>query len=248
MKIVIPTYDRSDRFRTIDFLKKNNIPNDWITIFVANEEEKQKYISVIGENYKMVVGELGICNQRNFITKYFEEGEYIISMDDDIQNITHKDDKPLKEWLEECINYLKDNNLGLLSVPPSSNPYFFQVRDKTISFKNGNYLAVGIFHIFKNHKDIVMDIDCLEDYDRSLMYLKRYGTNARYLDIFLKTVYWGKGGLSKQRTKEYYEEQVDKLLKKYPLYLSVRQRLIPQVDKKNKIPIVYIRRKKIEFS
>lgn len=243
--IAIPTYDRSDRFKTIEFLKTNEIPNEWITIFVANEEEKQKYISVIGTQYNIVVGELGICNQRNFITKFFDEGKYIVSMDDDIQNIKHKDDKPLKDWIDECVNYLIENDLGLLSVNPSSNEYFFQKQNKDISFKQGNYLAVGVFHIYKNQKDIVMDIDCLEDYDRSMLYLKQYGKNVRYMDVYLKTVYWGKGGLSTLRTKDYYLSQVSKLLIKYPDHLLVRMKLITQVDKKEKIPIVYISRKKI---
>ena len=43
MKIVIPTYDRSDRFETLSFLKNNNVPIENIYIFLANEEEKGKY-------------------------------------------------------------------------------------------------------------------------------------------------------------------------------------------------------------
>ena len=47
MHIAIPTYDRSDRFITIKVLKDNNIPIEWITVFVANEEEKDKYRKMI---------------------------------------------------------------------------------------------------------------------------------------------------------------------------------------------------------
>lgn len=241
MNIVIPTYDRSNNFKTIKYLKEENVPDEWITIFLANEDEKEKYISKVGENkYNWVIGVLGICNQRNFITDYFDEGKIIVSLDDDISKIIHKDGKDFISWVQECIDYLNSENLGLLSVPPSSNPYFFECRNKSISFKKGNYLAVGVFHIYRNCKDIKMDIDCLEDYDRSLMYLKKYGTNVRYLDIFLKTLYWGKGGLSQQRTKEYYISQVDKLIAKYPNYLKIKYRLIRKMDKIDKVPIVYI--------
>lgn len=248
MNIAIPTYNRCDNFKTIKFLKDNGIPNEWITIFVANEDEKDKYISKIGNDYKFIVGVIGICNQRNFITNYYNEDEIIVSIDDDIEDIIHKDNKPLIEWLTDCIDYLKKNNLGLLSVSPSSNPYFFKMKNKEISFKKGNYLAVGVFHIYKNHKDILMDIDCVEDYDRSLMYLKKYGENVRYFDILLKTTYWGKGGLTGMRTKEYYCEQIDKMLKKYPNCLNVRYRLIKQMDKSNKVPIIYMSRKKGSLS
>ena len=43
MKIVIPTYNRSNKFETILFLKKNNVPIENIYIFLANEEEKKIY-------------------------------------------------------------------------------------------------------------------------------------------------------------------------------------------------------------
>jgi hypothetical protein len=246
MNIVIPTYDRSDNFKTIKFLKDNDIPDEWVNIFLANEEEKQKYISKIGENkYNWVVGVLGICNQRNFITDYFNEDEIIISMDDDITDIVHKDNKPFKEWIKECLDYLEESKLGLLTVSPSSNPYFFKLKNKKNSFKKGNYLGVGVFHIYKNHKDLKMNINFVEDYERSMMYLYKYGHNIRYEDIFLKTVYWGKGGLRTLRTKESYIEQVNKLLEQYPEILKTKMKLIPQMDKTEKIPIIYISKKKL---
>lgn len=237
MNIVIPTYDRSDRFKTIQFLKANDIPNEWITIFLANEEEKVKYLSIIGENgYKWVVGEKGICNQRNFITDYFEENEYIISMDDDIIDIIHKDNRPFKDWVNDCLNYMKETNLGLLTISPSSNPYFFKMKNKDISFRRGNYLAVGVFHIYKNHKDIKMELDFIEDYERSVLYLKKYGENIRYYDVLLKTKYWGKGGLTEARKADKYITNVNKMMEKYPNYFKVNYKKIPQLSKTEKLP------------
>lgn len=89
-RIAIPTYDRCDNFKTIKFLEDNNIPLDIIDIFVANENEREKYIFKIGTKYNFIVGELGIMNQRNFITDYYPENQIIVSMDDDIENLTHK--------------------------------------------------------------------------------------------------------------------------------------------------------------
>lgn len=245
MKIAIPTYDRSDNFKTIKYLKEQNVPDEWITIFLANEDEKIKYMSKVGENkYNWVVGVLGICNQRNFITDYYDEGDIIISMDDDIINITHKDNKNFIEWAKECIDYMNNENLGLLSISPTCNPYFFQLRDKTISFKKGNYVAVGIFHIYRNIKEIKMDIDGVEDADRSILYYKKYGYNARYLDVLVKTIYWGKGGLSSVRDKKYYIESINKLISKHPNYFNVKYKIISQIDKNEKMPYVSISKKK----
>lgn len=248
LNIAIPTYDRSDCFKTIKYLRSENVPDEWISIFFANEEEKEKYVSKMWENkYNLIVGVLGICNQRNFITNYYDEDEIIVSMDDDIEKIEHKNQVPFLEWVQECINYMKEKNLGLVSVAPSSNPYFFKMKNKSISFRTGNYLAVGVFQIYKNHKSLIMDIQCAEDYDRSIMYIQKYGENIRYQDVFLKTVYWGKGGLTSQRTKEWYLCWVEKLMEKYPNVFKTRMRLIPKISKTEKVPILYLPKKSFNF-
>ena len=238
MNIAIPTYNRPDNFKTIAFLKQNDIPTEWVTIFVANEEERKRYEAF--NEYKIVVGHLGICNQRNFITDYYDEGDIIVSMDDDIETIRHKDNLPLSVWLQVCIEHMKNSRIGLLTVSPSSNPYFFEQRIKTStpSFKHGGYLAVGVFHIYVNHKAFKMDVDVVEDYDRSVMYIKHYGKSIRYFDVYLKTKYWAKGGLAQKRTKDYYLENVNKLLAKYPHHLSSNQKLIRHLDKIHPLPNV----------
>jgi hypothetical protein len=247
MKIAIPTYDRCDRFSTIDFLKKNNVPDEYITIFLANEEEKTKYVSKYKDrNYNWVVGILGVLNQRNFITEYFDEGEYIVSMDDDITDLIHKDNKPFLEWIEECINYLKMENLGLLTISPCTNTFFFNSRNKTVSFKKGNYLAVGVFFIYKNHKNIKLNLGA-EDYDRSMLYLKKYGLTVRYQDVLLKTIFWGKGGLSSQRTLQKYLDDMNDLQIKYPNTFKIQMKSIKKMDKNNKVPVLVIIKKNNYF-
>jgi hypothetical protein len=61
-KIVIPTYNRSDRFETLAFLGRNNIPIQNVYIFVANEEERQKYINSFGDEYNFIIGVEGLVN------------------------------------------------------------------------------------------------------------------------------------------------------------------------------------------
>jgi hypothetical protein len=83
-----------------------------------------------------------------------------------------------------------------------------------------------------------MDVDVVEDYDRSVMYIKHYGKSIRYFDVYLKTRYWAKGGLAQKRTKDYYLENVNKLLAKYPHHLSSNQKLIRHLDKIHPLPNV----------
>lgn len=242
MKIAIPTYNRSNRFETLSFLKKNNIPIENIYIFLASEEEKIKYINSFGNEYNWIIGIIGLNNQRNFITNYFNDGEIIISMDDDIEELIHADNKPLLDWLNECIEYLKKSNYALLSICPSVNPFFFEQRRNSKSFKIGNYYSIGAFYILKNDKQILLnDYILLEDWERSLLYFKKYGSNIRYNDILIKTKYFGKGGLETKRNKNNYLLSVNKLLYNYPEYVSFNYKKLP-LDKYIEFPNLKFKR------
>lgn len=241
-RIAIPTYDRCDNFKTIKFLEDNNVSPDLIDIFVANENERDKYILKNGTKYNFIVGELGIMNQRNFITDYYPENQIIVSMDDDIENLIHKSGKSFSEWLPECIDYINNNDIGLLGIPPSSNKFFFDQNTSDVSFKQGNYLCVGVFHIFKNIKSIKLNIDFVEDYQKSIEYIKIFGKNARYMDIFLKTKYWNKkGGLASQRNKDTYNNMIYKFIYNYSKYISFNYKIIKELDKYNELPNLKIK-------
>jgi hypothetical protein len=60
-----------------------------IHIFVANQEQHDKYKSRIPAFLydKIIIGELGLKNQRNFIMDYYPEGTQIVQMDDDLDKI-----------------------------------------------------------------------------------------------------------------------------------------------------------------
>ena len=64
---------------------------------VATPEEKKLYQEHLDSNtYKeLVIGKPGIQNIRNFMPKYFREGQPIVYMDDDLYHI----------W--ECVNNIK---------------------------------------------------------------------------------------------------------------------------------------------
>lgn len=244
MKIVIPTYDRSDRFETLKFLKNNNIPLDNIYIFLANEEEKEKYINSFGNDCNFIIGVLGLSNQRNFISNYFDEGEILVYMDDDIENITHKENKIFTEWLNDCIEYLQNSDYGLLGISPSVNPFFFN-NNKSKSFKTGNYYAIGAFYICKNDKNIILDENIiLEDWERSIKYLLKYGSTIRYNNVLIKTKYFGKGGLFTIRTKENYINSVNQLLYKYNSILKYNYKKLP-LDKHTMFPNLQFIRKNV---
>lgn len=93
--VAIPSLKRSETIsqKTLKVLKKYKFPTKRIYIFVANQEEKEIYTKALNNNttsrqhYNIVVGKMGLANQRNFIRNYFPEKTHILSMDDDISDI-----------------------------------------------------------------------------------------------------------------------------------------------------------------
>lgn len=89
--IAIPSYNRPDliQVKTLALLHRHNIPSNKITIFVANQEQLELYKSKIPAWLygNLVVGVIGLRNQRNFIMDYYSEGTHIVQMDDDLDKI-----------------------------------------------------------------------------------------------------------------------------------------------------------------
>jgi len=106
--IAIPTFSREKILfqRTLKTLYECNIKSDVIYLFFASDEEYKKYLDSFSnvevyknkidnkkytlwlDKIKCVIGILGLSNQRNFISKFFPEGQYIVQMDDDIQDFS----------------------------------------------------------------------------------------------------------------------------------------------------------------
>lgn len=237
MNIAVPTYKRSNSIKTYLYLESAGLL-EHTTLFVANQEEHDLY-KITCPNVKIVIGEIGIKNQRNFITNYYDEGAIIISMDDDIQCDTHKNDKPIKEWLSDCIQYLETSTLGLMTFQPTSNSFYC---NKGKEFSTGRYLGVGMFHIYKNDKSLLLTCEYTEDYERSIMYLKKYGANIRYGWVYFKTKYWAVGGCQETRTRDTYLKNVNRLLYMYPTELSYN---IKKSGPMKDLPNIIIRKKSI---
>ena len=170
MIIAIPTYNRYDQISnyTLKFLNENYIHPDDIYLFVV-EEEKELY-QKLGD-YNVIVGKKGISEQRKFMACYFNEGDYICYMDDDIIEMkTLKKEFKLIEFLFEAEELMKKENCGLLGVYPVDNEYFLK-KGYTTDLK----FVIGAFCVVKNTRDCEQrQYVMLEDYQRTLNYYKYY--------------------------------------------------------------------------
>lgn len=221
--IAIPSYNRSTSIasKTLKFLHREGYPAERIHIFVASDEEFKKYESELSEDLygEIIVGVLGLKEQRNFITSFYKDDEIIIQMDDDVKTI--RSDVTFKMLVEIGCAHLEYRNAGLFGVLPNDDKRRF----KPSMTKHLTHI-LGSFFIMRNHRDIKMTYTEKEDMERSIIYFKRYGQVLRYQNAGVATTYGkGKGGLQTPGRPDRIKAEILRFQTEYPEYVGV-------VDKK----------------
>lgn len=240
MEIAIPSYQRSKvlKKKTLAFLEAEGFPKEQITIFVADEKERETYELELGLDYKMVVGVKGIANQRLFIRNYYPEGTRILSLDDDIRSVKIKrEGLKFKNLVEKMFSAVEDEGLTTWGLYPCNNLFF--CKDRLLA---GNFYIIGCCYGFINKKDLLeygeggLDFSAKEDAWYSLKRIELDGCVLRYEGACPNTDYYAKGGLSEFRTTE-KESKISKAI------VSYYPTLTKYVEKKNGHPEVKILRK-----
>lgn len=159
----VRTYKRYETFliRTYKVLVENNL-TDNLYIFVADEDEKAKYLEVLeGKQYKeLIVGVKGGAQQTNFIVNYFPEGTPIIFADDDLyrffnfteQGVYNKRANNLKKYLEDGFATTKELGTNGFGFSFISNKMFLKGKP----FKEFRpYFLAGTFFGAFNDKEML---------------------------------------------------------------------------------------------
>ena len=226
MYIAIPTYNRADVIekKTLATLLDGGIKPSQIYIFVANEKEKQLYEQIPGK-YKIIIGKLGITNQRNFINQYFKEGDHVVSIDDDIEGIYKLGSKvklakvkDVAAFFQSAFDTLKKENKYLWGIYPVHNPYFM---NKTVS-KQLSFI-IGALHGYIVRHEFTLKAPVKEDYEQSILYYLKDGGVIRFNDITVKTKFLAPGGVGKDRF-ERNKKSAKYLQKKYPKLVNIFHR------------------------
>lgn len=211
--VAIPTYKRSHLIgkKTLKFLHDNLYPRTLITLFVADEKEKSDYEKNVDPTLygQIVVGVRGLMHQRNFISQHYAEGELVMQLDDDVENL--KSDKPFTEILRLASSFLKEG--GLFGVLPNDDGRRFK-DDTTLHLTH----ILGSFFIASNHRDLIITTDEKEDMERSILYFQKFGRVHRYRGAGVKTSYAKaqSGGMNTEDRRAEMEKGAKYLEAKYP--------------------------------
>lgn len=217
-QICIPSYRRSKtlKAKTLSVLTKYNIDPERVTVFVADQDEKREYENELKDTpyNKIVVGVLGIGNQRRFIQNHYSVGTRVVSFDDDISEVLRKvDDKTVvpvdnleKDVIIKGFDECQKNGANLFGVYAVNNPMFMKDRVSV-----GLYFCVGTLHgmIIRHDNDLVVTIDEKDDYQRTLQHYVKDGAVVRLDYITIKTKYYTEPG-GMQGTDQRKEENIRK--------------------------------------
>ena len=231
-KIAIPSYNRSLQLniKTLKCLYDNNIPKEYINVFII-EEEYDAYLKHLNKNYynELVIGDLGLVQQREFIQNYYPLGTKIVSLDDDIEfiDLSLTNYKNLHEFFNHAFSLCEEKKSYIWSVYPVFNPFFRQNKcDVSESLK----FCIGAFYGFinRNEKDLKLELTRegnKEDVERTILYWLKDGKILRFNKIGFKTKYYGIGGLGglKDRIPNMKKYAIA-IHEKYPSFTSIKIR------------------------
>ena len=238
--VAIPSYRRPETLKnkTMKVLNEYGIDSNKIYIFVADDEQKKIYEEALpkGGYHKIVVGEPGINNIRNFMPKYFPEGQHIFYMDDDIYRLydtvnlendnsnkkanKHIRLKSLKDLIRQGFAMSEKTGMRNWGVYPVDNPYFMKARTGDIR----DYVSTNLCYIIgfmtgciNDREAEVRTIDDKEDYERSIKYYLKDNGVIRFNNVTCYTkCYKEPGGMQVERTKQRIHDSAVYLTEEYP--------------------------------
>ena len=233
--VAIPSYNRPNEIvkKTLKMLKEGQVNKNLIYIFVADDNERKKYEDIVPtELYrKIVVGKLGITNQRIFIKHYFMENQLVVSIDDDVETllkITNSEPAKLIKitnvdyFFKNAFDELKKEELFIWGIYPVRNPFFMKNKITT-----GLKFIIGALYGFIVRKTTELEpsinAEGKEDYEQSILYYKKDGGVLRYNNVTIKTKFLAKGGLGQDRF-EMNKKSAEYLKKTYNELVTIYNR------------------------
>ena len=240
--VAIPTYDRVDEVvkKTLQTLKDGKVTKSKIYLFVADEEQYALYDQHVPKHLynKLVIGKKGITNQRIFISQYFDEDKYVVSMDDDVEELQIlKQDKlekitDIHAFFIEGYKTLKKHDLFIWGIYPVRNAYFMYDKITTdLRF----IIGVTFGFIVRHDEGLQMSVNAetKEDYEQTILYFLKDGGVVRFNNVTAKTKFNAKGGLGTDRFTRNKHASV---------YLSTQYpELVKRKDRKNGTPEIKLK-------
>ena len=228
MKFVIPSYQRPLIFRdqTYAFLKKHSISDSDIHLFLRSDDP---YINdymdrAQGINFH-ITDVKGVGRTHNFITETFDEDDFIVEIDDDLQELIDNERKPITDFMAVCKDMetrMKEENISYGGTYSVDNPKFMSGNPQ---YTTDLRYCLGCLRFRFIRKEITLETNYAEDFENCILHFIRDGKILKNNWVAPKTKNYQKGGCDGDgRDKD--TERSDKvfLSTKYPQYARLFQR------------------------
>lgn len=136
IKFAIPTYKRADKQLTLNMLKEFGYSKEDIIMSTQTEEDYKTYTEKYGNDCTVIYKEgHSVTDNRNTLIDYFEKGQWVIMLDDDIKGFYKLAGKGLtkietKEEIDKMFNdffeYTEKNKGKMWGVYPCKNAFFMK--------------------------------------------------------------------------------------------------------------------------
>ena len=226
--IAIPSYRRAGicQTKTLTTLHSLGVPNEMITVFVADEDERAEYVKTLDRAYydTLVVAKPGMGAVRRFIQFHYPTGAHVLNIDDDIGGFYVKlhDKQYIPVGPEDFQTMVRlgfwscyEAHCRLWGIYPVLNPLFMKKRVKL----GLTYIVGAFWGVINTHEhELEVTLDDKEDFERTLKFYLADGNVVRLEAYSLKTSYYSTpGGMQATRTPERITASAHELVRRYPM-------------------------------
>jgi hypothetical protein len=219
--IAIPTYKRSDVLQSKTLSLFKGLPN--VYVFVANKEEYDTYQTAIDPTYykEMIVGVVGLINQRQFIIDYFPKDTFILYADDDLTAMYRRVNEKTLERVDDVGSVIREGFTEMVKAGANIwgfyscvNPFYMKPTITTdLKFIIGNCYGI------RNTQDPKYRLhytDNQEDKERCIRYWLADKKMIRINSVAIKTKMFCKGGLETPTRKADTEKSTAQFVAEFP--------------------------------
>lgn len=224
IKFAIPTYKRVEKQLTLQMLKEFGYEKDDIVISTQTQEDFEQYFNKYNSECSVIFREgHSVTDNRNTLIDYFNKGDWVVMLDDDIQAFYKLSGKKLtkistKEEFNRMLNdffeYTERNNGKIWGVYPCKNAFFMK---QSIDKKDIVNTCLGL--IIDQRFDETLKAK--EDIELCCRYIKSGYNVIRFNFITFDAKHRNKGGCSDVWKSNENELVSKKLVAKYPKLLRL---------------------------
>lgn len=234
-KIAIPSYKRANilQSKTLSMLNLLGIDKELINVFIV-DDEYDTYNSICDKNLynQLIIGNKGLVEQREFIQNFYDDGQYIIFLDDDIDmlDLSLTNYSSAHDFFVDAFRICVRENAFIWSIYPVFNTFFRTTKKPMTTCLN--YMIGAFYGIInrRNCNDLFLTLSVngnKEDVERSIKYFIKDGITIRFNKIGFKTKYYGTdgGGLGTFNQRlEFMKQATTALNKEYPNLTKIKIR------------------------